>query len=506
MTKPKRSLRTFGTLLVLALLALGALPAAAGVEELESQVREFTLQNGVRFLVLEQHDVPAFAFNTHVDVGSANEVTGITGIAHVLEHMAFKGTPEIGTSDYKKELKAMAAEDAAFEALKRERAKGAQADPARVAELEQAFTAAKDAARAFVVTNEFGSIVENNGGRGLNAGTWTDDTNYFYLLPSNRLELWAYLEGNRMSRPVMREFYTEKDGPVIEERRMRMDNSPFGMLLERFQNLAFDAHPYHHSTIGWMSDLETISRQDCVDFYQRNYVGENITIALVGDVDFAEVQRLAEKYFSGISAAPAPEIETVEPEQKGEKRLVIEHTAQPLYLLGYHRGSIGHPDAAVYDVVAEILGQGRTSRLYESLLKQKKIVAQVGAGSSFPDDKYPNLMFFFAVPAKDVDPLEVEAAIFEEIDRFVQDGATAEELEAVKRRAKANFVRSLEGNQGLARQLSYYQAKMGDWRHAFRQAERIEAVSLDDVKRVAGEIFRKNNRTVAYIETTEKSS
>ncbi len=503
MPKPARKL---GTLLVLLVLALGALPAVAGVEELESEVREFTLDNGVHFLVVARHDVPVFAFDTHVDVGSANEVTGITGIAHILEHMAFKGTPEIGTTDYGKEKKAMAAEDAAFAALKRERAKGDRADPEKLAELEAAFKAATDAAREYVVSNEFGSIVENNGGRGMNAGTWTDDTNYFYMLPSNRLELWAYLEGSRMSRPVLREFYTEKEGPVIEERRMRTDNSPFGMLLERFQNLAFDAHPYHHSTIGWMSDLENISRQDCRDFYERNYVGENITIALVGDVDFDEVRQLAEKYFSGISDAPAPKVETVEPPQKGEKRLVVEHTAQPLYLLGYHRGSINDADAPVYDVIADILAQGRTSRLYTSLLKEKKLVAQIGGGASFPDDEYPNVMFFYAIPAKDVDPLTVEAAVFEEIDRFVQDGPTEEELAGVKQRAKANFVRSLRGNQGLARQLAYFQAKTGDWRNAFRQVAEIEAVTADDVRRVAAEIFRKSNRTVAYIETVEESS
>ena len=221
-------------LAAVALLLTAGLAGAQTYLDLESQVQEFTLDNGVRFIVLEDHSVPVFSFRTFVNVGSANEVRGVTGLTHILEHMAFKGTPEIGTDDYKAELKAMAGEDAAFAALKAERLKGVNADPARLEELEAAFTAAKDAAREYVVTNEFGKIVENNGGQGLNAYTNSDVTVYLYNMPSNRLELWAYIEGARMAKPVLREFYTEKDGPVTEERRMRTDNNPIGRMIEQF--------------------------------------------------------------------------------------------------------------------------------------------------------------------------------------------------------------------------------------------------------------------------------
>jgi len=477
---------------------------AAGIDDLQNEIQEFTLDNGVHFIVLERHDVPVFSFNTHVDVGSAQEVTGITGIAHILEHMAFKGTAEIGTTDFKKELKAMAAEDAAFELLKTERNKGDRADPDKLAVLEQAFTDAKDAAREFVVGNEFGQIVENNGGRGMNAGTWTDATNYMYSFPSNRLELWAYLEGTRMTAPVLREFYTEKDGPVTEERRMRTDNSPIGMLIEEFQNLAFKAHPYHVSTIGWMSDLNTITRQDCQDFYDTHYVGENFTVAIVGDVQFAEVKKLAEKYFSGISSRPAPRLDTVEPVQKGEKRLVVQDESQPFYLCGFHIGDYAHLDAAVYSAIADIIGQGRTSRLYDRLVKKDKIAVQVVSFAGFPSDKYPTLLAFLGIPAKDVTGLEIEAAIFDEIQTLVSDGVTQDELDGVKRRAKSNYVRGMQGNMGLARQLSFYQGRNGDWREMFQQLEAIDAVTVEDVQRVAAEIFVPNNRTVAFIETVEE--
>ena len=495
--------RKMSGMILCGLLLLAGSALAAGINDLQNDVQEFTLDNGVHFIVLERHDVPVFSFNTYLDVGSAQEVTGITGIAHILEHMAFKGTEEIGTENYKKERKAMALEDEAFEALKIERNKGTLADADKLAVLEQAFTDAKDAAREFVVSNEFGQIVENNGGRGMNAGTWTDATNYMYSFPSNRLELWAYLEGGRMAKPVLREFYTEKDGPVTEERRMRTDNSPFGMLIEEFQNLAFKAHPYHHSTIGWMSDINSITRQDCQDFYDTNYLGENFTVAIVGDVDFAEVQKLAKKYFSDIPSGKGPELDTIEPVQKGEKRMVIQDESQPIYMCGYHIGNYADPDAAVYAAISDIIGQGRTSRLYERMVKNDKIAVQVVSFAGFPSDKYPSLLAFLGVPVKDVTGLELEAVIFEEIQILVDGGVTQDELDGVKRRAKANYVRSMQGNMGLAQQLSYYQGMQGDWREMFSQLEAIEAITVEDVQRVAAEVFVPNNRTVTYIETIE---
>jgi predicted Zn-dependent peptidase len=502
---PKFSRPLAAVLCAAILLLCVPLVQAESYLDLQGQVQEFTLDNGMHFLVVERHDVPVFSFNTYVNVGSSDEVTGITGIAHILEHMAFKGTTEIGTIDYKKEQAAMTAEDEAFAALKAERAKGDQADPEKISALEEAFEQAKDAAREFVVSNEFGQIIENNGGRGLNAGTWTDATNYFYNLPSNRLELWAYLEGSRMGRPVLREFYTEKDGPVTEERRMRTDNSPIGMMIEQFQNLAFMAHPYHHSTIGWMSDINNITRQDCQNFYRQHYVGRNMTVAVVGDVNFAEVKKLAAKYFASVSGAEPPRVETVEPPQKGERRMGIKHTAQPVYAAGYHIGSVHDADYPVYEAIADILGQGRTSRLYKKLVKQEKVAVQAVSFAGFPDDKYPSLLGVFGVPVKGVTALELEELIFAEIDRLKTEGATAEELAGVKTRAKADFIRSLRGNLGLARQLSYYQGKLGDWHELFQQVDEIDAVTLDDIQRVANEIFDENNRTVVWIETIDES-
>jgi predicted Zn-dependent peptidase len=490
--------------LTAALLLLAALPLRAeSYLDLENQVKEFTLDNGMHFIVLEDPSVPVFSFNNDVNVGSANEVTGITGISHILEHMAFKGTREIGTSDFKKEQEAMAREDAVYRAWRDELAKGELADPARVAELEADFHAAEQAAAAYIVSNEFDEIVTMNGGVGMNAGTWTDDTNYFYSFPANRLELWAYLEGSRMSAPVFRAFYTEKDGPVTEERRMRNDNSPVGMIIEQLQNLAFSAHPYHHSTIGYMSDINSITRPDCIDYYRTWYVGRNMNMAVVGDVDFAEFRRYAEKYFTGVSDAIPPVVETVEPAQLGEKRLVIEHSSQPVYVCAYHKGGINDPDHMAHYALADILGQGRTSRLYRSLVQEQKIAAQAFAIPDFPDNKFPNLLLIAAIPVKDKTALDMEEALLAEIEKLRSEGVTAEELAGVKRRFKADFIRGLEGNAGLAAQLSYFQAKTGSWRNLFRQVDKMEAVTAEDIRRVAGEMFQKKNRTVVYIQTVE---
>jgi predicted Zn-dependent peptidase len=491
-------------LLVTALLLVALAAPAQTYQDLEDQVHEFQLDNGMTFLVLEDHSVPVFSFRTVVSVGSAHETRGVTGLSHLLEHMAFKGTSEIGTTDIEAELEAMQAECDAFARLKAERNKGVHADQEKLAELEAEFAAAKEKAREFVVSNQYGEIVEKNGGVGMNASTWTDFTQYFYSFPSNRLELWAYLEGSRMSDIVLREFYTEKDGPVTEERRMRVDNSPTGKLfMEQFQNLAFDANGYHHSTIGYMSDLRSMDRDDAREFWETHYIGPNITVAVVGDVDADEVKEYAEEYFADVPGGTPVPMETFEPEQLGEKRLVLEQDAQPMLLVGYKIEGINHPDWPVYNAIADILGQGRTSRLYTRAVKEEQKAVQVMSFAGYPGVRYRTLLAIMGIPAKDVTATELEDVVLAEIQRLVEEGVTAEELEGVKRRARADFLRGLQGNNGLAGQLAMTQAMTGDWRKLFEEVERMEAVTVEDIQRVAEEIFQRTNRSVAMSEKLE---
>ena len=323
----------------------------------EERVTEFTLDNGLRFIVIERHDAPVATFYTYADVGSVDEVKGITGLAHMFEHMAFKGTSTIGSTDYAAEQVALDKVDAAYDMLKAEQHKGLHADPDKIAELEAAFAAARDEAQAYS-TPEFEEALERNGGTGLNASTANDRTDYFVSLPVNQTELWFSLESERFLDPVLREFYIERD-VVAEERRMRTESNPFGRLLEEFWTTAFKAHPYGEPGIGHMSDIQSYTRAEAIDFFHKFYNPANLIVAIAGDVDPDEIRALAETYFGRLPEGARPDpVETVEPPQIGERRVVIEEQSQPIVISGWHKGSVNHPDQAVYDILERILSDG----------------------------------------------------------------------------------------------------------------------------------------------------
>jgi predicted Zn-dependent peptidase len=455
----------------------------------------------MKFIIVEKHEAPVISFITYANVGAVNEVRGITGIAHIFEHMAFKGTKTIGTRNYEEEKKILDKMDELFIKIKREKMKKPN-DPKKIKALQEEFEKLREKAKSYVISNEFGKIVEENGGIGLNAFTSADGTGYVYNLPSNKLELWMSLESDRFLNPVLREFYKEKE-VVMEERRMRVESQPIGKLMEEFLAIAYKAHPYGDNVVGHMSDLETITRQEALAFFKKYYIPSNLTVCMVGDVNPEEVKRLAKIYFERIPSGPKPEpVETVEPPQWGERRVEVEDPSQPILLIGYHKPDINHPDNAVYDVLMDILGLGRTSRLYKSLVKEKKIAVQVGAFPGFPGNKYPNLFVLYAVPSIGHTNEECEKAIYEEIEKLKKEKVSEEELEKAKIRARANLVRQLGSNFGLAYQLAYYEALTGDWRNLFRSIDAIKKVTAEDIIRVAKKCFIKRNRVVAQIVTT----
>jgi len=465
-----------------------------------------TLANGLTVVVVERPEAPVFSFFTHVDVGSDREVPGITGLAHMFEHMAFKGTDTIGTSDYAKEKAALEAVEIAYAAYDAERRRNVGRDDKRVAELEKAWKDKIAEADRYVIKNEFGEIVDREGGVGLNAFTNTDETGYFFSFPANRLELWAYLESERYLKPVMREFYKERD-VVHEERRMRTESQPVGRLIEQFTAAAFTAHPYGQPVVGWPSDLTTFSASDALEFHRKYYVPSNMTVAVVGDVKAAEVLPIVEKYFGRLPSAPKPTpLRTVEPPQKAERQVVLKDAAQPFYIEGYHRPAFDNPDDAVYAVLQDLLSSGRTSRLYRALVRDKKIAATASGFSGFPGDKYPGLFAFFGVPTPGHTPEEIQAAMRAEIERLKTEEVSDAELATVKTRTRANLIRRLDSNQGLALQLGNYQARDGDWRELFRDVEQIQKVTKADVKRVANATFQDTNRTVAMIQSTRMAA
>src|ERR1700740_2534151 len=304
---------TLRTAIVLFLLSSFAL--AQDVASFEKRITVKKLSNGLTLMVCERPEAPVFSFFTLVDAGSAQDPMRSTGLAHMFEHMAFKGTDKIGPTDYAAEKRELAKVEVAYAAYIAERDKRVGQDPAKLKELEKAWKDAITAADKYVKPNEFGKIVEQNGGEDLNAFTSYDETGYHYSLPENRLELWAYLESERFLHPVMREFYKERN-VVIEERRMRTDSNPSGRLLEQFGAAAFEAHPYHRPTVGWMSDLNTFSATEAQHFFDTYYIPANMVVAVAGDVKSSQAMPILEKYFSRLPAHPQPdEATTTEPPQ-----------------------------------------------------------------------------------------------------------------------------------------------------------------------------------------------
>ena len=491
---------------LVALLAVGA-PLAANdlLAEFEEKVTVHRLDNGWTFLIMERPVAPVFSFATVVNVGGAQEVPGITGLAHMFEHMAFKGTPNLGTTDYEAEAKALEAVEAAYQEYSLA-ARNPQSDPAEVERLEGVFEEAQTKAGEYVVANEFGDLVERNGGVGLNAFTNSDITAYAYSFPANRTELFAYLESERFLHPVFREFYKERD-VVQEERRMRTESQPIGRMIEQALSTAFLAHPYKQPVVGYMSDLQTFTATDALEFYEKHYVPANMVTAIVGYVDTEELLPLLEKYFGRMPARPAPEpLRTIEPPQIAEKVVTMVDPSQPVLAEMYHRPSALHPDHAVYNAIDDILSNGRTSRLYRSLVRDEKMAAFTGSFSPFPGDKYASLWLAFAMPAKDRSNEEVQAAIHAELERLKTEPVTDAEMERFRTRAKADLLRQLGNNFGMALQLAISQTIQGDWRELFRAIEDIEKVTKEDIQRVARETFVPSNRTVAMIVTEDPNA
>ncbi|CAA9552520.1 Zinc protease [uncultured Synechococcales cyanobacterium] len=465
------------------------------LDRVAKRVTDFRLDNGLRFIVLERHEAPVVSFLTYADVGGANEPEGKTGVAHFLEHLAFKGTTRIGTRNYEAEQRLLNRLDQLFAQIQASKAAG---ESAKVATLQAEFDKVESQAASYVKQNELGQIVEQAGGVGLNANTSTDATRYFYSFPANKLELWMSLESERFLEPVYREFYKEKE-VILEERRLRTDNSPIGQMIEAFLAKAYTVHPYRRPVIGYAKDIQNLTRQDVQKFFETYYVPSNLAIAVVGDVDPAEVKRLAELYFGRYPAKPMPApVTAVEPPQTVLKEVTLRLPSQPWYIEGYHRPALNHPDRVVYEMLTGILTDGRTSRLYQSLVEKRLALNAVGA-NGFPGEKYPSLLLFYALTAPDRTVEEVGTKLHSEIERLKTQLVSAPELDRVKTQARAGLLQSLNSNQGMAELLLEYEVKTGSWRNLFQELTAIAAVTPVDIQRVAQATFQPQNRTVGKI-------
>lgn len=487
-------------------LTVGA--SAGAPAGLADRVIEHKLANGMTVLMVERHQAPVVSVNLTFGVGGVNEQVGQTGLAHLYEHMAFKGTSTVGTKDYEKEkpiLEELHRVGTELEQRQRDLARRSQDLPADANEkaaieaLQKRFKELQEQAAQYVAGNEMALLYQRHGGVGLNASTGKDLTRYVISLPSNRLPLWAAIESDRMARPVLREFYKER-GVVMEERRLRNDDSPTGLLYETFTSAAFRAHQYGVPTIGWESDILSLTPAATEAFFKTYYGPGRATIGIVGDIDPKEVMTLIENTFGKIPPAPPPpQIVTIEPPQRGERRVEVEFDAEPALAIGFHKPGLGHPDDYVFDVIDELLTDGPTSRLYTKLVRESRLAASVNSDANYPGVRAPNLFVLSGTPLAPHTAAEVEAAILAELERLKKEPVSTKELERIINNLDADMVRALRSNSGLASQLALYQTVAGDWRYVLKSRDKIAGVTPADIQRVATQYFTKSNRTVATL-------
>ena len=534
-------------------LVAAAHPAAPAAEPSSFQVpvKEGTLTNGMKVLVVERHEAPTVSCVVKFRVGAVDEKPGQTGIAHILEHMLFKGTDVWGTTDYAKEKPlldrtealyheilaarralplelqrntelladvvrvshALAVADAA-PAERRDEAKvealRKEAEPLlalgdgvkKVFDLEGEFCRVQEEADAFVVDDEDWAILERNGAWGLNASTAADSTQYFYSLPANRLELWALVESGRMRNPVLRQFYKERD-VIMEERLMRTDNNAGGRMWEQLKALAFSSHPYHWPVIGWTSDIAAVSRTQVEEFFRRHYAPNRAVACVVGDVKFERVLELLERNFGSIPRQPDPEpVVTVEPRQSGEKRGIVKfpNLQVPQVAVAYHRPALGHPDFYVLDIVSGVLSSGNSGRLDKAFWEKR--IGQINAGNQ--DTLYPDLFLFMGTPLVQAGKTlaDVEAEIADQVRRLKEEQVTDQELLKVRNQNEATLVRSMQSNMGLAQTLSSYEI-LYRWDYVNTYGAAIAKVTKEDIQRVARKYLTDDNRTVVHLVAAE---
>ncbi len=476
-----------------------ALPAGATVETDPKYppVVTYTLKNGLKLLILEKKFVPTVSFAMTFRVGNVDCPSGKTGLAHVFEHMAFKGTKVMNTSDYEKEKVVLAKIEAAAKKMIAEESLGDSADPKKISELRKDLADLEKAADAYAVNAEFTSTFEKIGANGLNAYTTVDETVYHMSLPSDRLEAWMVMESDRFKNPILREFYKERS--VIMEERLRAEADPGSVLFENIGAAAFKAHPYKNPTLGWMDDLKKLSRTDAEAFYARYYVPNNATLAVVGDIKTAEVIRLAEKYFADWAAKELPSTAyTVEPAQNAEKRVNIFFNAKPSFYMGFHNSGENHPDTPALIMLSEVLSNGKTGRFYHNLVEGKQLALYAGSYHAIAS-RYPSLFMIAAAPKAPHTSAELEAAVWEELEAVKKTPPTAWEMEKILNNYEADMIRGMESNIELAKTFSRDDRITGDWKYNWKLLEQLKKITPEDVSKIAAKYLVRANYTIAAI-------
>jgi len=481
-------------------------------------VVEKTLSNGMRMLLVERHDDPTIAGGWVAHVGSSNERPGITGIAHLFEHMMFKGTRTIGTKDYSQDQQIITEQEKVREQMRHEEAKMREEyrrgeiddllkpenKTERLKELEKQFGELVKKQRDILVKNEFDRIYTTAGASGMNAFTTADLTGYFITVPANKLELWMWMESERIFHPVFREFYAERD-VVFEERRMRTDSTPLGKFAETFESIVWESHPYSWPTVGWPSDIPAITKAEADEFYGLYYAPQNITLILVGDFKIEDADRLAHTYFERIPKGKSdpPDVVTLEVKQVAEKRMNAEAETNPQVEIVWHTVPFAHKDSYALDILAQVLST-RTGRLFKGLVLGSQVATEASASPNHR--KWAGLFDISGEAKEGHTPEDVEQAIYAEIDKLKRDEVPPQELQKVKNNFAAYEYRRLTSNMSILMQLIFNDG-LGDWREINEAGRKHQAVTSADVKRVVNQYFSKENRSVAtYTRKGSKSA
>ena len=495
----KKKFETLSLIVFAVVLFIFVAPPSASSYDLEKKVLSFTLENGLRVLMLVRHMSPTVSFYIRHRVGAVDEENGKSGIAHLLEHMLFKGTKTIGTKNFMEEEKILRKIAETGYLFDLEMLKGEKADKNLIALLTRQLEELIREHKKWIVENEMDRIYTENGAADMNASTGQDLTTYHVSLPSNKIELWARIESDRMKNPVFREFYSERN-VVLEERKQRIESDPRGKLFEHFFATAFIAHPYRRPIIGWPSDIRFLNMDDTELFFRTYHAPNNTVIAVVGDVDPASTLDTIKKYFGPI---PRQNVAlrhiTEEPLQAGEKRIEVSLDANPQMVIGYHKPNMPAFDDYVFDVIESILSRGRTSRFYKILVSEKGVADSIQTVNGMPGSRFPNLFTIYGAPRHPHTNADLETLIYSEIERLKTEPVSEKELEKIKNQLKADFIRSLDSNSGLTSTLSYFEALLGNYRYITNHIHVIEKITSEDIIRVARKYLTSDNRTVALL-------
>ena len=464
--------------------------AAKVFARLTANVKRMTLSNGLRVLYYPRKDAPVFAGQLWVKVGGVNEVPGFTGAAHLLEHMAFKGTDKIGTKDHKKEQKLLDEVEQIMDIPE-----GARSEKQN-ARLKSIYKELEEIS----VPNEFSRIYQEQGAVGLNAGTSKDTTSYYVQLPSSAFELWCWMESERLINPVFREFYKERD-VVREERRMRTDDSPGGTLYEALLSSAYMIHPYRYPVIGWADDVKSLRTEVTKDIHRTYYVPDNMVLTIVGDLDESTIGDTLERYFGRFpaSAVPRPKVELAELPQRGSRDFELYLNAEPSFAMVYHKPVYPNPDDIYFSVLHTLLAGTRNSVLYREFVLKRQLATEIGTDEA-PGELFPSLFVLEATPKTGVDSRKLRDEIQQELDRLGKVGFSEKEVAFAKKRVRTQFLSALDSNSAMAGILGRSELLYGDWESTIKMYDLMLAVTNDDLKRLINTYLKKENRTTGFIE------